>query len=65
MAKAHYKALLGKVLLGFITEQNPVLAILEGVAQMMMRTSSLKNLTIGSGTISGDQVRTMENAHPE
>ncbi len=29
MAKAHYKALLGKVLLGFISEDDPVLAMLE------------------------------------
>jgi hypothetical protein len=36
MAQAHYKALLEKVLLGFITEKDPVLATLEWVAQQMM-----------------------------
>jgi putative transposase len=36
MAQTHYKTLLRKVLLGFITEQDPVLAMLEWVAQMMM-----------------------------
>jgi len=29
MAQAHYKALLGKVLIGFIAEDYPVLAMLE------------------------------------
>jgi putative transposase len=37
MAQTHYKALFRKVLLGFITEQDPVLAMLEWVAQMMMQ----------------------------
>jgi putative transposase len=36
MAPNHYKKLLRKVLLGFITEQDPVLAMLEWVAQQMM-----------------------------
>jgi putative transposase len=36
MARAHYKALLGKVLLGFISEDDPVLAMLEWVAHQMM-----------------------------
>jgi putative transposase len=36
MAQTHYKALLGKVLLGFITEKDPVLAMLEWVAHQMM-----------------------------
>jgi transposase-like protein len=36
MAQTHYKTLFRKVLLGFITEQDPVLAMLEWVAQMMM-----------------------------
>jgi len=36
MAQSHYKALLGKVLLGFITEDDPVLAMLEWVAHQMM-----------------------------
>jgi len=36
MAQNHYKGLLRKVLLGFITEQDPVLAMLEWVAQQMM-----------------------------
>ena len=36
MAQTHYKTLLRKVLLGFITEQDPVLAMLEWVARMMM-----------------------------
>jgi hypothetical protein len=31
MAKAHYKALLGKVLLGFLAQDDPVLAMLEWV----------------------------------
>jgi hypothetical protein len=36
MARSHYKALLGKVLLGFISEDDPVLAMLEWVAHQMM-----------------------------
>jgi len=36
MAQSHYKALLGKVLLGFISEEDPVLAMLEWVAHQMM-----------------------------
>jgi hypothetical protein len=36
MAQTHYKTLFRKVQLGFITEQDPVLAMLEWVAQMMM-----------------------------
>ena len=36
MARGHYKALLGKVLLGFITKKDPVLAMLEWVAHQMM-----------------------------
>jgi len=36
MAQTHYKTLFRKVLLGFISEQDPVLAMLEWVAQMMM-----------------------------
>jgi transposase-like protein len=36
MAQTHYKALLEKVLLGFITEKDPVLAMLEWVAHQMM-----------------------------
>jgi len=36
MAQAHYKALLGKVLLGFITEKDPVPSMLEWVAHQMM-----------------------------
>jgi putative transposase len=37
MAQIHYKTLFRKVLLGFISEQDPVLAMLEWVAQMMMQ----------------------------
>jgi transposase-like protein len=36
MAQAYYKALLGKMLLGFIAEDDPVLAMLEWVARQMM-----------------------------
>jgi hypothetical protein len=36
MAKTHYKALLGKVLSGFLTADDPVQAILEWVAHQMM-----------------------------
>ena len=36
MAQTHYKALLGKVLLGFITDKDPVFAMLEWVAHQMM-----------------------------
>ena len=36
MPPNHYKGLLGKVLLRFITEQDPVLAMLEWVARQMM-----------------------------
>ena len=37
MAQTHYKTLFRKVLLGLITEQDPILAMLEWVAQMMMQ----------------------------
>ena len=37
MAQIHYKTLFRKVLLGFISEQDSVLAMLEWVAQMMMQ----------------------------
>ena len=37
MAQNHYKRLLRKVLLGFITEQVPVLAMLEWVTQIIMQ----------------------------
>jgi hypothetical protein len=37
MAQTHYKTLFSKVLVGFISEQDPVLAMLEWVAQMMMQ----------------------------
>lgn len=36
MAQAHYKPLLRKVLMGFITEQDPVLAMLERMTQQML-----------------------------
>ncbi len=36
MAANHYKGLLRKVLLGFITEQDPIQAMLEWVARQMM-----------------------------
>jgi putative transposase len=36
MAQPHYKTLLGKVLLGFIAEKDPVLAMLEWIAHQMM-----------------------------
>ena len=36
MAQAHYKAPLGKGLLGFVTEKDPGLDILESVARLMM-----------------------------
>ncbi len=36
MAQSHYKALFQKVLLGFLAEQDPVLAMLEWMAQQMM-----------------------------
>jgi len=40
MAQTHYKTLFRKVLLGFITEQGPVLAMLEWVAQIMMQVEA-------------------------
>jgi hypothetical protein len=36
MAKTYYKALLGKVLLGLLMEDDPVQALLEWVAHQMM-----------------------------
>jgi len=36
MAQTHYKTLLRKALLGFITKPDPVLAMLQWVAQQMM-----------------------------
>jgi len=36
MARAHYKALLARVLSGFISEDDPVLAMLEWIAHLMM-----------------------------
>jgi hypothetical protein len=36
MAEAHYKALLEKVLLGFLTADDPVQAMLEWLAHQMM-----------------------------
>ena len=37
MARNHYKEVFRKVLLGFISEEDPILAMLEWVAQQMMQ----------------------------
>ncbi|MHA1380990.1 MAG: hypothetical protein ACTSRG_21695 [Candidatus Helarchaeota archaeon] len=37
MGRNHYKEVFRKVLLGFISEQDPVLAMLEWIAQQMMQ----------------------------
>ena len=37
MARNHYKEVFRKVLLGFISEQDPVLAMLEWITQQMMQ----------------------------
>jgi putative transposase len=68
MAQTHYKALLRKVLLGFITEKDPVLAMLEWVAQMMMQIEAESKVGAEKGKhtrdrttyFSGARVRRMD-----
>ena len=68
MAQNHYKRLLRKVLLGFITEQDPVLAMLEWVAQMMMQIEAESKVGAEKGKhtkdrktyFSGARVRRLE-----
>jgi transposase-like protein len=55
MAQAHYKTLFRKVLLGFITEQDPVLAMLEWVAQMMMQIEAESKVGAEKGKHIKDQ----------
>ncbi len=55
MAQTHYKALLRKVLLGFITEQDPVLAMLEWVARMMMQIEAESKVGAEKGKHSRDR----------
>lgn len=68
MAQTHYKTLLRKVLLGFITEKDPVLAMLEWVAQMMMQIEAESKVEAEKGKhtkdrktyFSGARVRRMD-----
>jgi len=68
MAQTHYKTLLRKVLLGFISEQDPVLAMLEWVAQMMMQIEAESRVGAKKGKhtkdrktyFSGARVRRMD-----
>jgi putative transposase len=55
MAPNHYKELLRKVLLGFITEQDPVLAMLEWVAQQMMLIEAEAKVGAEKGKHSGSR----------
>jgi len=68
MAQIHYKTLFRKVLLGFISEQDPVLAMLEWVAQMMMQIEAESRVGAEKGKhtkdrktyFSGARVRRMD-----
>jgi len=55
MARSHYKALLGKVLLGFISEDDPVLAMLEWVAHQMMLIEAESKVGAEKGKHSKDR----------
>jgi transposase-like protein len=55
MAPTHYKGLLKKVLLGFITEQDPVLAMLEWVARQMMLIEAEAKVGAEKGKHSADR----------
>jgi len=55
MAQIHYKTLFRKVLLGFISEQDPVLAMLECVAQMMMQIEAESRVGAEKGNHTKDR----------
>jgi len=55
MAKTHYKALLGKVLLGLLTEDDPVQAMLEWVAHKMMLVEAEGKVDAEKGPHSKDR----------
>ena len=55
MARAHFKALLGKVLLGFIAGKDPVLAMLEWVAHQMMLIEAKAKVGTAKGKLSGER----------
>jgi len=55
MAPNHYKGLLRKVLLGFITEQDPVLAMQEWVARQMMLIEAEAKVGAEKGKHSSDR----------
>jgi hypothetical protein len=55
MAQTHYKTLFRKVLLGLITEQDPVLAMLEWVAQMMMQIEAERKVGAEKGKHTRDR----------
>ena len=68
MARNHYKEVFRKVLLGFISEQDPVLAMLEWVAQQMMQIEAEAKVGAKKGEhskerrtyFSGTRVRRMD-----
>jgi len=68
MAQPHYKALLRKVLLGCISEPDPVLAMLRWVTDQMMRIESEAKVGAAKGAhsrerstyFSGSRVRRMD-----
>ena len=67
MTQLHYKAILQKVLLGCLTEPDPVLAMLRWVADQMMRIESENKVGAAKGAqskerktyFSGSRVRRM------
>jgi putative transposase len=68
MAQAHYKVLLQKVLLGCISEPDPILAMLRWVTEQMMRIESEAKVGAEKGShsrerttyFSGTRVRRMD-----
>jgi transposase-like protein len=68
MAQIPYKTLFRKVLLGFVTEQDPVLAMLEWVAQMIIQIKAESKVGAEKGKhtkdrktyFSGARVRRMD-----
>ena len=69
MARHHYKEVFRKVLLGFISEQDPVLAMLEWITQQMMQIEAEAKVGAKKGEhsrerrtyFSGTKVRRMDD----
>jgi len=55
MAQIHFKTLFRKVLLGLISEQDPVLTMMEWVAQMMMQIEAEPRFGAEKGKHTKDQ----------